>query len=325
MEAPALPEFEEKAPHEKGFSEHFKKHIQPILGDLELRRLEQYKKFKKRLPFGVIFGALSVLIGLALSIATGIEDDAGIFMQFGMSGAAALGVWTYMPVFKYKQEVKSKFLPAICSFSGNTSYQTEGLSDIESRLQGQIFPRHSKINTEDFIHGEFQGIPFDLHESELFTKGDRGKTTKVFSGLVLRLQFPKAFHGRTILLKDGGTLGNFLTGKDFNGLAHIALEDPEFEKLFQVFGSDQIEARVLLTTAFMERILKLASLRSKNGSQIQAIFQDKELVLAIRSDQNLFEPGSIRESALKMNDLHLFLEQMHEIFELIKILKLDRV
>ena len=30
MEAPILPEFEEKAPYEKGFAVHFKKHIQPI-------------------------------------------------------------------------------------------------------------------------------------------------------------------------------------------------------------------------------------------------------------------------------------------------------
>jgi hypothetical protein len=323
MEAPALPEFEEKAPYEKGFSEHFKKHIQPILGGLETQRIEQYKKFKRRLPFGIILAAIALIGGISLNIA--IEEENGFFIQLGLAGSAAVMAWAYIPVFKYKEEVKSKFLPAICSFYGNISYKLNGTSDIENQLRRKILPDYSTATWEDFIEGEHQGVKFHMHETTLSTKNDKGQSHRVFSGLILKFEFPKAFHGRTILLKDGGTFGNFLTGKDFNGLAHIALEDPEFEKLFQVFGSDQIEARVLLTTAFMERILKLATLRSKNGGQVQAIFQEKELVLAIRSDQNLFEPGSIRESALNMADLHLFLDQMNEVFELIKVLKLDRV
>jgi len=323
MEAPILPEFEEKAPYEKGFATHFKKHIQPILGEVEARRLEQYKKFKKRLPFAIILGITVFVGGIILNIATEAED--AIFIQFGIAGAAAIAAWAYGPVFKYQEEVKSKFLPNICSFFGETTYSLNGTSDIENKLRGQIFPNYNTVTWEDFIEGTYQGVSFQMHESTLATKSEKGQSRQVFSGLVLRIQFPKAFQGRTMLIKDGGKLGNFFTGKDFNGLTHIALEDPEFEKLFQVFGSDQIEARVLLTTAFMERILRLATLRSKSGGQVQAVFQDKELVLAIRSDQNLFEPGSISESALNMGDLHLFLEQMNEVFELIKVLKLDRV
>ena len=41
------------------------------------------------------------------------------------------------------------------------------------------------------------------------------------------------------------------------GLRKVGLEDPHFEKIFEVFGDDQVEARAILTPVFMEELVAL--------------------------------------------------------------------
>ena len=48
----------------------------------------------------------------------------------------------------------------------------------------------------------------------------------------------------------GQKLQSFTTA--FSKRQLIKLEDPEFEKLFAVYGDDQIEARYILTPALMQ-------------------------------------------------------------------------
>lgn len=61
----------------------------------------------------------------------------------------------------------------------------------------------------------------------------------------------KKFEGKTVVLKDSGWLNLF---KKIGRPERVKLEDVSFERQFEVFSDNQIEARYLLTTAFMERM-----------------------------------------------------------------------
>lgn len=66
----------------------------------------------------------------------------------------------------------------------------------------------------------------------------------------------------------------------------IRLEDPEFEKEFCVYGDDQVEARYLLTSSLMERIL---TFNRKWNTTVCLSFRDSKVYIAIRMFKNLFE------------------------------------
>ncbi len=320
--APVL-EFVEAGPHEKGFAAHFKTKIAPLLEGVEANRLVQYASYKKRLALSIPLGLLFVAGGIILT--ANMHDEDAVFVKIGIGLAVALSIWVSAPVRRYKQDVKSKFMPVVCEFFGNMTYGLTGTSMVETMYRDEIFPSYTSAQMEDFIEGTYQSVKVKIHESTLKRKNGKNTVT-VFRGFVLELEFPKEFHGKTTMLKDGGTMGNFFTGKDFKGLARVELEDPEFEKMFQVFSSDQVEARFVLTTAFMERLLNLAKLRSPNGTpKVQCVFEHKTLVISVPCTQDLFEPGSISKSALQVEDLHAFLEQMKQVFELVDVLKLTRV
>ena len=57
----------------------------------------------------------------------------------------------------------------------------------------------------------------------------------------------------------------------------IRLEDPEFQKLFEVYCDDQITARYVLTPAFMERLKKL---NEKHKGEVYIGINNDNIVIA---------------------------------------------
>jgi len=81
-----------------------------------------------------------------------------------------------------------------------------------------------------------------------------------------------------------------------------------------------------LTTAFMERIVKLKDM-SFSGSKVTSVkcsFKDNKVHIAMSSRANLFEARSIYKSILDVEDIHTFLAQMNALFEIVKVLKLNQ-
>jgi len=320
MTPSTLPEFTETAPHEKGFGIFYRKEILPVLANLEENRLKLLATQKTYMAIAVPVSIVAGILGFVVlpQLLPGIMN-----MDNRILPALALGVigwslwWAKSPSRKYAVDVKSIYMPIVCNFFGDLKYSSNGQSQIEATLEEELFPRFNKSEMEDFIEGSARDIKLKLHESTL-TSSNGKSTVTVFSGLVLELEFPKAFKGKTIVLGKHGYVKN---------LESVQLEDPEFASLFQVYGSDQIEARFLLTTAFMERLLQLGKLLSGDktiGGKIQCEFTGQKLVIAINSYQNLFEPRGLTQTALQVNDLHDFLAQMDGIFKLIEALKIRR-
>lgn len=55
----------------------------------------------------------------------------------------------------------------------------------------------------------------------------------------------------------------------------VRLEDPEFEKIFVVYSSDEVEARYILSTSFMERLVEFRKnefLRSTILCRLQYVY-----------------------------------------------------
>jgi hypothetical protein len=87
------------------------------------------------------------------------------------------------------------------------------------------------------------------------------------------------------------------------------LEDPEFEKHFVVYGTDQVEARYILSTALMQRIL---TLRNKVNKGISLSFIDSHVYIGLPIDRNLFEPPALWQSI----DNYKQIEEYHYLVSL---------
>jgi hypothetical protein len=83
----------------------------------------------------------------------------------------------------------------------------------------------------------------------------------------------------------------------------VRLEDPVFEKVYEVYGTDQVAARALLNPAFMEKMLKLGE--RPDFERPLALCSGRLLQIAMpkRVGRDLFEPPSFQKPAASRDTL----------------------
>jgi hypothetical protein len=153
-----------------------------------------------------------------------------------------------------------------------------------------------RYRSEDQVSGKVGAteIAFSEVHAEYKTKDNKGHTEwhTIFRGILFTGDFNKAFRGKTVVLPDTaerllGSLGQKLQSWTPGRDDLVKLEDPEFEREFVVYGSDQIEARYILSTSLMERIVQF---KRKTGKRIGLSFVGSKVFVAVPYTKNLFEP-----------------------------------
>lgn len=72
-----------------------------------------------------------------------------------------------------------------------------------------------------------------------------------FEGVIISLNHNTSFDGRTIIRRDMGRINP----RNVDGMKRVGLVDLEFERIFEVYSDDQVEARDLITPDFKERLI----------------------------------------------------------------------
>ena len=108
--------------------------------------------------------------------------------------------------------------------------------------------------------------------------------------------------------------------KSIEVLKEIKLEDPEFNKKYRAYSSDEVEGRYLITPAFMERFKNIQ--KAFRSAQIKCSFFDNILMVAISSQKNWFEIGNLFTPLNRPKQLENFFKELLSILSMIDYLKL---
>jgi len=106
----------------------------------------------------------------------------------------------------------------------------------------------------------------------------------------------------------------------FKKYQKVTLEDCSFDKDFCVFSQDQIEARYLVTPAFMERMKNFQTVFGTKN--IKCSFFDDKIMFAISTKKDLFEIGDIFTPTMSSEQMNEFFDQIMSIYEMIDYFKL---
>lgn len=258
------------------FDALYKNRIGPLFAEGETVRTAALAMFKKRMAIGA-------------PVALGLGVLAFVIFQEGVAGLvvaviAAVVAFTmaYMPLQRLSERMKTASLTLIAEAIG-ASYSDGGLDPPTlGRFQDlDLLPNFDRSHFEDFFHGERQGCAFDLCEAKLEDerRTKNGKTyVTVFRGQMIRMAFPKTFHGVTVVKRDAGVFNGL---RAFGELKRVGLGDSTFEKAFEVYSNDQVEARYLVHPVFMERLIHLE--QAFSGRRVRCGFQEGDLLLAVET------------------------------------------
>jgi len=272
------------------FARLYKDRIEPCFHANEEHRLEAVKKFKT----GV---AISIAVAAAVAVGAGLmTQELGPGLIFGLVAVVIGLVIAYQPLAKLAKKLKQEYCAAIAEAMG-ASYAIAGFSPPAlPRLKSlKLLPSYDRSNFEDLFSGAHKGARYELYEGHLETRStdSKGRTryTTVFRGQLIRMHFPREFLGVTIVRRDAGVFNAFGGGQlDGKKLERVRLVASEFEKAFEVWGTDQVEARYLLHPVMMERLIALET--GLHGKRIRCAFEGGDLLVAVEGG-NLFEPGDM--------------------------------
>ncbi len=295
--------------------------LQPWLTSMEARR-------KAAMRLSVILSV--VLIPVAIGVGAGLAA-AGL----GGGGAtfAALAVLmigltlAHLPVHLARIRAKEGVATRIAAAYGLRYELRPAPPQWFDAVQGHgLVPgNHDHAVFEDALSGELNGAGFEMCEAQLIEMEESQKGAPrqktVFRGALIRIAFPRTIEGVTLIARDRGAanmLDRWSNSRRSGGkLKRVGLVDPKFENVFEVYGTDQVMARYLVTPTFMERLLELEA--ALEGSNVRAVFDDSlkagfgrgELLIAADTG-NLFEVA--RKGRI---DTRETLETIHEDIALI--------
>lgn len=273
--------------------------LMPVLLKLEANR-------KKVLLINIIaFSAIILMTILFITTIKYSESNELLlkvisgFLMISILGGIGLSIYYRS---KYIASYKSGVIRRIVSFiDPGFNFNDIGFINSLPFINSNLFLKHpDEFESEDYVYGRIGDTELqfaEVHAQEVVRRTKkRTEYRTIFRGLLMEADFNKNFNGKTIVLPDLaqkllGALGQFFQSFDSGYGDLVKLENPEFEKLFVVYSSDQIEARYILTPGLMDRIVDF---RNKTGRKIYISFVDSKVYVAIPYNKNLFEPRLFR-------------------------------
>lgn len=326
--------FKECAYTHTPFVDYYKQYIYPRVKDFEVLRIAALKAFRRRIIFSMIFAAFVIWLEFWYIPANQAKFNNILYMiMLGILPwfvVVYLLIWSFQRLKDYVLEVKQVIYPLIFKYFGDFNYDVKSTMTLNDLLTFGLVPEANSGYFSDAITGVYNGIKLEVARAgiDLITQTDKGtQRTPIFHGIVIKLEMNKKFSGKTVVRANLGVIdkieqGNLMQSamQDLSDLQKVDLEDVEFAQKFSVLATDQVEARYLLTPAFMERLLKL--LEIYNAPYLHCGFFAEQFIIMIPTAYDYFNADDPFEPATFQDDINMLIDQMNHILAIIYQLQL---
>ena len=176
-----------------------------------------------------------------------------------------------------------------------------------------VLPYAPVVSSNDYFSGIHNGTYFEVF-NPIFEKDPQNEIVTEF--VIIKLKANKPFKGYTLISDDS----KFLFTPD-PSLRKTELEDVVFEKKYDVWTSDEIEARYLITTSFIKRLNGIRNVFL--ADKVNCVFRD-DFVYFIFNKENAFEVYNPARPVTEFSQYTILLEQVLAVYQLMDKLKLDQ-
>lgn len=302
------------------FRQYFDENIRPHLYEIEEIR-------KNRKQFNLVCAVVGIIAAIIAFVhfMPLLEDPFG--RVFTVIVMVIIFSWAFRGSFPtrrdYKRKIKEKFMQSLFSYWGDFQYLYPESIDVRAFREFiknlLIFERYDDIVMDDCLRGHYNGLRISIMETDISYTVQNGKsstTHQVFDGMVISASMNKNFNGHTVIRNDLG----FANPKVVKHLERIALEDVEFEKKFEVYSNDQVEARYLITPSFMKRLVDWTN---RNKVKTLVVFKDGEVHILADYRKDMFELP-LDTSATDFKNYQRILVEFAQMLSIVDALKLEQ-
>lgn len=302
-----------------------------LLGELEAERLVAVEKYEKAKPIRLILIIAAVLFLLS-GFVFGNEVTPVIFAVTLFFLVPI--TFTLFPVLvaKHYDEKNVEFQivsSLITAFDRELEYLMESNIPAEALSDGGLLFMHYNhtLRGRNYIRGYYRQNYFQCshigmgHEEKEYLNFIFGRKP-AFNYLIV--EFNKTFHSKTIVKQDrleesmgylAHKVQNFIKGGTLAKFEHA-----EFERNFAVFTEDQVEARYILSTKLMEKLLVLNK-QFEDG--IEVSFENGRMHLLMGQYYPFFYYSFNFQHSIESLYEKVY-DELHNLFELVAIFELNQ-
>lgn len=286
----------------KDFNEIYENVVKENKDELENLR----RKCFHRLVQCIIITIVCFFLGIFLNI----QILSNLSLILGIS----LAIIIYMePAPKYRKIYKEKVVKQLIkAYDENLEFSYENGIPETTYVEG-AFERFDCYHSEDLIIGNVDG--HDMMLAEVHTQDestdDEGNTSysTIFHGLFGFSNLNKSYNGMIRVHADKGFLS-----KMFGDKKRIEMDSSEFEKYFDVFADDKIQAMQILTSDIMDIMLLFLE---ESKIKFELTIRNNKLYIRFKTG-GMFE-GNIMKSSVDYDTLKNIYNIINFTFDLTRL------
>jgi len=307
------------------FHKIYEEEIIPILKSYKQQNEKADKKNRYLKSLGNAISSLGCIILLLVYIYSEAENI-NMVIALSMLGSGALLLFGGASIMSKPCEelesnrlsLKRKCMSKLLRVLGNIKwYNNCEVIKTDEIYKAGLFKVIADRFTDDEFVGDYHGVKFRMSETRFRVNELIG-----FTGVILAFEANKPFESHTIIVSKLAPDRHH----SFK-LEPVTLEDPKFCRDYNVYSSDQTEARYLITPSFMERFRKL-KVAFKTTDIACAFFKNK-VIFALDNEglsglsKNLFEIDAYSAFTDDREAINIFYNELTSVLDMAAYFKLD--
>jgi hypothetical protein len=278
--------------------------LRPVLAELEAARLEVVRQVNARAVIRVPAGAAAGFGLWCVEHMSGRSDRDGV-AGIVWNAVCLVGIGAMAGYYSASRDSSAAYarlylgrvLPLLAARFGDLSFRSPAQLDLQGLNSERLFDDYDSAVSNNEFFGTHRGLPISI-VTLLLTLGSGKQRHVSFEGLLVEVTLPRGRQATTTVIAGTGAFEQLHHWLKTSNRQHIALEDPRFAQVYDVWSTDQIAARALLTPAFMERLLALSGPAANIDGRPLVAARDNRLTLVIpRYGRDHFLAPGFRKAA----------------------------
>lgn len=217
--------------------------------------------------------------------------------------------------------------PLLKTLKPSLSIAVEGQFSSATYKNSQLFtiPYESYFSSEVVSDTSEQAFKLGYVKTDYVTgSGKNRQVHTIFDGLMASIPCPKATSGQTFILPDAhekkwGAVAKQLQGMtDHAGAKLVTMDNPDFEKAFQVYTTDSVQAHYLLSTKWLK---KLTDFQRELKVPISIALHSGMCYVALHGYESPFTPQQDLEKALTASGVYSQYIRLKKLFDQLEVLQ----
>jgi len=184
---------------------------------------------------------------------------------------------------KYVRTTRARFIRNIVKSSG-LAYAPNGTFKMDAVRKHKLLPSYKRNRKEDGFKGIYNGVVLELQKVSLSSPKKKSGGLSSFQGIVIRIRLRRSLSGHTVILPKI-FMQTIYDKQQYS--QNVKLNNSSFEKKYSVISTDPVEAKVVLKSRTLDKLLDTG--KAMKAKWVGASLIEDEIMIIIQCNRPMFK------------------------------------